>query len=50
MSNEDLLNLLESLIMAESKTNELFKGILDRLDEIERRVNVLYELKRIGDI
>ena len=50
MTEENIVNLLESLIMADAKTNELFKGILDRLDEIERRVNVLYELKRIGEI
>lgn len=45
-----MLKLIESLVIADSKTNELFKGILDRLDEIERRVDVLYELKRIGEI
>ncbi len=50
MTEENIVNLLESLIIANSTANELFKNIISRLDEIERRVNVLYELKRIGEI
>ena len=45
-----MLNLIESLVIADSKTSELFRGILTRLDELERLVSVLYELKRIGEI
>ena len=50
MTDDNVLKILNDLLMLDNKSNELFKNILLRLDEIERKVDVLYELKHIGEI